>query len=202
MRALTFMPAAGTLLALLVQLHMPAVADGRQPDDETLRAEFLAKVDAYVELHRRLEAPLPKLHVTTDPAEILAAQAALAREIRTARHDATQGEIFSPPVAAMFRRVISATLATAGIRDMLETVDEENTVVLAVRVNADYPAGASVAMMPPCLLRALPPLPSELQYRFAGRHLILWDVHAGLIADFVPNALREITAPAAMPSGD
>lgn len=36
-------------------------------------------------------------------------------------------------------------------------------------------------------------VPRELEYRFLGRDLILWDVHAGLIVDFVPRALAETT---------
>ena len=76
---------------------------------------------------------------------------------------------------------------------MLAIVEEENTVHIPARVNADYPAGASMPLMPTCLLAALPPLPPELEYRFVGRDLILWDVHAGLIVDFVPRAIRETT---------
>jgi hypothetical protein len=44
-------------------------------------------------------------------------------------------------------------------------------------------------MVWPSILCALPPLPDELQYRFAGRTLILWDVHADLIVDLLPGAL-------------
>jgi hypothetical protein len=47
--------------------------------------------------------------------------------------------------------------------------------------------------MPPCLLNALPALPPELRYGFVGPHLVLWDVDAGLIVDFVPDALRITT---------
>jgi hypothetical protein len=39
------------------------------------------------------------------------------------------------------------------------------------------------------VLQGLPALPEELEYRFIGNRLILMDVHAHLIADFVDNAL-------------
>jgi hypothetical protein len=39
------------------------------------------------------------------------------------------------------------------------------------------------------LLAVLPPLPDELQYRFMSHDLILWDVHANLIVDFITGAL-------------
>jgi hypothetical protein len=60
-------------------------------------------------------------------------------------------------------------------------------------VNGDYPAGASLSFMPPCLLAELPPLPEELAYRFLGRDLVLVDLHAALVVDFIPRAIRETT---------
>jgi hypothetical protein len=41
------------------------------------------------------------------------------------------------------------------------------------------------------LLWALPALPGELEYRIVGRDLVLWDEHAALIIDFIPNAFPE-----------
>lgn len=73
--------------------------------------------------------------------------------------------------------------------DMLAIVEDENAVHAPARVHADYPAGRSIPLMPTCLLIALPRLPPELQYAFVGRDLILRDVHAGLIVDFVPRAI-------------
>jgi hypothetical protein len=49
------------------------------------------------------------------------------------------------------------------------------------------------AIMPPCLLAALPPLPEELGYRFLAGDLVLVDLHARLIVDFIPRALRGTT---------
>jgi hypothetical protein len=40
------------------------------------------------------------------------------------------------------------------------------------------------------LLR-LPQLPKEVEYRFVGRDLILRDVAANLIVDFLPNAVPQ-----------
>ena len=76
---------------------------------------------------------------------------------------------------------------------MLAIVEDENVVHIPATVNGDYPAGRSISPMPPGLLASLPPLPPELQYRFVGRDLILWDMHAGLIVDFVANAIPEMT---------
>jgi hypothetical protein len=45
--------------------------------------------------------------------------------------------------------------------------------------------------MPPQLLQLLPPLPAGLEYRFIDCDLILWDPHANLIVDFLPNTLAQ-----------
>jgi hypothetical protein len=39
------------------------------------------------------------------------------------------------------------------------------------------------------VLLKLPPLPKDLEYRFLGRDLILLDIHANLIVDFIPAAI-------------
>jgi hypothetical protein len=46
------------------------------------------------------------------------------------------------------------------------------------------------ALVWPCILNALPPLPDELQYRFVGVDLILVDIHANLVVDILRNAVR------------
>ena len=152
---------------------------------------FQQRVNEYVALHRRLEAPLPPEIVTFDIVYLLRARLALATAIRTARQDARQGDIFSPAIARHFRKLVADEFSENPHIDMLALVEDENTVHLPARVNGDYPAGRSISMMPPCLLRALPPLPPELRYEFVGRDLILWDVHAGLIVDFVSEAIPQ-----------
>lgn len=165
---------------------------GQQASDP-MRQAFLQRVDEYTALHRHLEGPLPREVVTADMEVLYAPRRAMAAAIRTARADARQGDIFSPPVAKYFRSLVADALRAGGLREMLAIVEDENFVHIPASVNADYPAGRSIAMMPPCLLAALPPLPAELRFGFVGRDLILWDVHAGLIVDFVPHAIPETT---------
>jgi len=98
-------------------------------------------------------------------------------------------------VADYFRNVIAEALQAGRIENFLAIVEDENFVRVIPTINGDYPAGASISLMPPCLLAALPPLPDELQYRFLSRDLILWDLHPGLIVDFIPWAPTETTVP-------
>jgi hypothetical protein len=162
----------------------------RQAPDEALLVELQARIDAYVALHRKLEGPVPTVQVSADPGEVRRAMDALAVKIRAARRGAKQGDVFSPAIAGACRRVIARCVKDAGA-DALATVNEESAGLekLPLRINERYPEGAPISMVWPSILCALPPLPDELQYRFAGRTLILWDVHADLIVDLLPGAL-------------
>jgi hypothetical protein len=55
-----------------------------------------------------------------------------------------------------------------------------------------YPTTLPLVTVPAKLLRALPELPDGLEYRILGRHLILRDVKANLIVDFVRDAVPTI----------
>ena len=46
-----------------------------------------------------------------------------------------------------------------------------------------------LATIPPQVLQTLPKLTQDLEYRFIGDALILLDVRAHLIADFIEDAL-------------
>lgn len=181
------------LLLSCCLLLIPVNVGAQDLRDESLVCMFDSGVDQYVQLHRRLERLVPPQIMTTDPSRLFASRLALAAEMRRARPFAKQGEIFSPEIAAMFRKIVERTLREDRI-DWAVFLDEDGmTLPIEVQVNGNYPAGGPVSTMSPTLLRALPPLPPELQYRFVNMHLILWDVHAGLIVDFVPDVFRRTT---------
>ena len=187
---------APATLASLLLLPIASGAQERQvPPDESLVCMFEAGVDQYVQLHRRLEQLVRPQIITPDPSLLFVSRTMLAAEIRNERPFARQGEVFTPELAAYFRRVIARTLRDDGIDFAVFLREDGMTLPLSVRVNGDYPADGAVATMPPTVLRALPALPPELQYRFVNFDLILWDVHAGLIVDFVPNVFGRTTVP-------
>ena len=45
-----------------------------------------------------------------------------------------------------------------------------------------------LSTIPPQVLEGLPNLPEEMEFRFVGNSLILMDVHAHIISDYIPNA--------------
>jgi hypothetical protein len=158
-------------------------------NDARLLDEFRARVNQYADLHRQLEGPLPPQEVTTDPKQIRAASEALARELKAARPRAQQGEIFTPDVANAFRCLILVALEDQNITDVIASITEETLgPVPKPRVHDPFPWTASTRV--PCtVLLKLPPLPKDLEYRFLGRDLILLDIHANLIVDFIPAAI-------------
>jgi hypothetical protein len=163
----------------------------QREDEAQVLASFHSRVQQYAELHRSLEGPVPTLSRSDDYAETKAAIAALGATLRTARKSARQGDIFTPDIESWFRSKIAECLEGCNTDDLLATLNEENPpgLVLTPQVNAQWPDEASLGPMPPALLAALPRLPEELQYRFMNRDLVLWDVHANLVVDFITKAM-------------
>ena len=57
-------------------------------------------------------------------------------------------------------------------------------------VNASYPEGNALPTTPTNLLTRLPKLPEELEYRIVDDNLILRDVQANIIVDFLPGVIQ------------
>jgi hypothetical protein len=76
----------------------------------------------------------------------------------------------------------SAAGTRASIRD-------DGPEKFALQVNDAYPDGASLATMPPNLLEVLPRLPEGLEYRIVDTHLILRDVDADIVVDYLVDVM-------------
>jgi hypothetical protein len=180
-------------VAAIIALALSAAA-GQSPDlstdDQRALADFNRRVSEYVELHRRLEGPVPTIQVSSDPGEIRRAMAALARKIRAERVRAHQGDFVTPAAVPVFRRLIAAGCG-GDLEGLYDLTTEENPYLKSwrPRVNESYPDELPYSMIPPSVLCSLPALPEELQFRFWDRSLILWDYHANLIVDVLPNAI-------------
>ena len=187
------------LIAMLCLIGLGCVADGQQPKNQTrinpdaqLLQDFQARVSKYMDLHKRLERESPPLKETTDPARIEASQEVLAEKIRAARRDARPGDIFTPEIRILFRRLMYPEVKGADGAETKAMIKQDAPAAGSVpfKVNAKYPETQPLPSMPPSLLAALPKLPEDLEYRIISAHLILLDVHAGIIVDFMPNAIR------------
>lgn len=67
--------------------------------------------------------------------------------------------------------------------------NDEPVSDVPVRVNAVYPEHIPLQTTPPSILLNLPELPRELDYRIVGHTLVLRDVGANLIVDYIPGAI-------------
>lgn len=87
---------------------------------------FSERVETYVSLHRRLEAPLPPMTSTANTWSIFLARRYLASAIRGARPTARQGDIFTPAVATVFRELIREALAGRDVEALLTELNAEH----------------------------------------------------------------------------
>jgi len=158
-------------------------------DDRATVAEFGRRVKAYMDLRADATAAVLPFKVTSDIVEIQRTVDKLAIGIRVARFGAQQGDIFSPEIAGVFRRLVGASCRDR-FTELLAILNEDGEPPLPPAVvHARWPEGTPLPTMPPDLLSALPRLPPALEYRFINRDLVLRDVDANLIIDFVPEAI-------------
>ena len=175
---------------------VPEQSSGQILEELGTIQNFQRSVADYVALHRFLETMVPPLRVTTDVGEIQWSVRALGMRIQAARATARQGDMITPEVARMFRRI--ATCLTpeewkAVFDDQRRDEEDESLEPPPLVVNMEWPERVPFGFVPPQLLQALPALPRELQYRIIGRSLVLWDHHANLIVDFLPGAFVPTT---------
>jgi hypothetical protein len=153
-------------------------------------AAFEAQVKEYLALHRKLEAQLPKLSKETTPEVIDKNQRALAALVQGARPNATQGDFFTPEMQAYLRDVFDQVFVGTDGKNVLGSIMDENPGVPAqLVVNERYPDNVPLSTMPPEVLKVLPKLEEDMEYRFVGRRLVLLDSHAHLILDFTDELL-------------
>ncbi len=76
------------------------------------------------------------------------------------------------------------------LKENTEERKEEGKQPVVFKVNASYPDDTPLPTTPPQVLKSLPKLPEQLEYRIVGKTLIIRDVDADIIVDFVPNAIQ------------
>ena len=122
-------------------------------------------------------------------------QNSLADALRTKlRPNATPGDVVSPEMATAITRDIQQAFNTPKRALFLDELGEQNSTP----ANAATPTinqQLDAPRVPPRLMEILPPLPKQLEYDFVGRTLVLRDIDAAVVVDFIPNALPQL-APA------
>ena len=125
-------------------------------------AEFTASVHRYLEVRRLLESPMSRLFKGADLEQTARAREAHRKAIAEARVATPRGDVFTPRVAADFRHElrIAAYLARVAEAEVTQTA-----------------------------LEHLPGLPTELEYRFVDRDLVILDTETYLVVDILERAL-------------
>lgn len=194
MKTLIAVGAAGLIvLALVLRLGGGGTAarqDKVHPDAAILQ-DFQRRIEAYMKLRGKADNGAPKMKETPDPAKIKAAQEALRTQIRAARANAKHGDVFTPDVQKLFRRLLAPEVKGPDGAETKKTIKDDAPApgTIPFKVNAAYPEGQPLPTVPPDVLARLPKLPEQLEYRIVGKHLILRDVDPNLIVDFMPNAI-------------
>jgi hypothetical protein len=153
--------------------------------------EFQKRIAAYLKIHNEAEGKVPNLKRTDDPKEISDREKALAEMIMTLRAGAKIGDIFAPEYQPYFIKIVKDDFATRSARDRKALINEL-PAKMKVDVNTVYPTTLPLETFPPVLLRKLPDLPPELEYRIVARNLILRDVKANLIVDILRDVVPTI----------
>jgi hypothetical protein len=150
--------------------------------------QFVSRVHDYVETHRRVAVGIEQ-PLCSDPEELFRQAETLAAAIREARPRAKEGDIFSIAAADLFRARIEAIVrrSVVDVAPLLAREEDEGEE-LELHVFGTLPWRADMGPWMP-IVRELPELPQELEYRFVGRHLVLMDVRANLVVDVLRDAL-------------
>ena len=182
--------AGSLLLSVAVTAHPAAQPQNTNPQAKTMAA-FLNRVNTYLEQRNKLEDSLKDLPKQTDPASLDRHQRALQKLVQTSRRAAKQGDIFTPDMQQRVRALLRPIFSGVSGRQMRDEIhDNEYKGNAPLAVNARYPDEVPLSTVPPQVLKALPKLPGDLEYRFINTSLILFDPHAHIIVDYMDRAFR------------
>jgi hypothetical protein len=172
----TIVPAARLPALGSFRMALQAYVDQTQP----FRKDAAAKGDA-----------VPDGAIGSDAA-VRMRQRALADAIQTTvRPMAQQGDLLSPSVARLIRQQLAT--ASVGLKaDIIrDEMREQNEGLTAEATTVAVNQMVAAPRVSPVLVDLLPQLPQQVEFAFSGRTLILRDVDADVVVDFIPMAFPE-----------
>ena len=127
----------------------------------------------------------------------------LAEALRTKlRPNAAQGQLFTAPTGTAIKHQIAAAFDSPKKDLLLDDMAEQLTTPAksqSPKINQKLDA----PRVPPRLMEILPPLPKQLEYDFTDATLVLRDIDADVVVDYLPAAFPEkatAVAPASTPA--
>ena len=158
------------------------VGASQRPDE----SEFARALSAYMADHHAAAAGLPATQASS--LSLQNAETTMAERLRARRPEARPGYILGP-VAERIRVIVREEIGGPQGTSMLASIEEANIHGVRARINRRYPPGLPRVTMPSPMLAKLPPIPSELEYRFLGRSFLLVDARASLVIDVLQDVL-------------
>lgn len=166
--------------------------------------DFGLRLQSYVESTKALRQDADKkIPAGKTPEEQASAlerrRAMLATSIRAMRPRAKPGDLFTAAGTDFIRQRLAAAFAGPGADTIRDALEEQNDPALYKTPSAsiDLNRVLSIPAVPAILMQDLPELPDRIEYRFAGRTLVLADKEAGVVLDYIPGAFPEIPPKAA-----
>jgi hypothetical protein len=179
------------MLGILAAVVSAAAGYDAQPPrvnaDAATLADFTQRVNAYAELHKKVDSALKEPSRDSRPEDFIDHERAFAKLMQKERPYAKPGDIFTKPMRNIVRRLLVGVFRGPDGRQIKKSILDEYTANIPLRVNTQYPEGAPFSTVPPQILQGLPKLPEGLEYRFIGPRLILLDAHARMIVDIVTH---------------
>lgn len=161
---------------------------GQAGRDAAVRA-FQARLDAYVEIHRRIEGPIPPLEASKDMAEVYRLMSRVRDGIRAERGVRPE-PFFTADILEVFGTCVTDCLRREELDAMQADFAEHSPPRLAApRVGQQLPDDTPIMPVPPRLLAKWPKLPPELRYVIFAKAVLLWDHHADMVVDIAPGVL-------------
>ncbi len=160
------------------------------PADAQALATMNDRLKQYLDLRNKIARSQPKLPKEATPQQIDKNQRALEKLVREARATAKPGDIFTPEARPVIQRLLASVFGGPDGKQLKASIMDENRAkpsAVKLAVNGRYPDTVPLATVPPQVLQTLPKLTEDLEYRFIGDSLILLDVRAHVIADFIED---------------
>jgi hypothetical protein len=184
MRSVASLTVALTVLLLGAREAVPMQEQAAGSARGAATKAFLDRIQQYVDYHNNVEKMVPPLKETASPEEISARQAALGAALIKQRPNAKEGDFFIPQYQPYLIQTIKADFAKRALVDRKALIVELPKGV-KMSVNLVYPTTLPLATFPANLLKTLPELPKEVEYRIVGRHLILRDATGNVVVDLM-----------------
>ena len=167
-----------------------AQAASPSSSDQKVLSDFSKEARDYISKEHLLAAN--KMKPTSDVSKLEQQRKQLRDAVQQSRPNAKQGDFFTRDAARIFRKLLAGVLNgpdSAKIKSSLNHA--EPGAPANFRVNAEFPNanGQPIQSVPPTVLKVLPALPKEMEYRIAGNTLALRDSSANMVVDFLPDAL-------------